>query len=161
MKSPLLLVALLLLTAGCSTVSGSTSGSEAGDGRWRPRPGTAWQWQLTGRIDTSVDVPVYDVDGFDQSKALATIIDGNMGGTGSRTAANAAACAQDVGKFPGYHDVLYENQPEETSDDYAEAAAVDLAALGDERLELVVDVVLAGEGGVAGGREAAGGEAVE
>ncbi|CAM5294404.1 Thioredoxin-like fold domain-containing protein OS=Streptomyces griseorubiginosus OX=67304 GN=AQJ54_11200 PE=4 SV=1 [Streptomyces griseorubiginosus] len=51
---------------------------------------------------------------------LATIIDGNMGGTGSRTAANAAAGAQDAGKFPGYHDVLYENQPEETSDDYAE-----------------------------------------
>ncbi|MFG2725130.1 DsbA family protein [Streptomyces canus] len=51
---------------------------------------------------------------------LATIIDGNMGGTGSRNAANAAACAQDAGKFPAYHDVLYENQPEETSDDYAE-----------------------------------------
>ncbi|MFK4102378.1 DsbA family protein [Streptomyces sp. NPDC019531] len=50
---------------------------------------------------------------------LATIIDGNMGGTGSRNAANAAACAQDAGKFTGYHDVLYENQPAETSDDYA------------------------------------------
>ncbi|MGW0420437.1 thioredoxin domain-containing protein [Streptomyces sp. NPDC003015] len=51
---------------------------------------------------------------------LATIIDGNMGGTGSRNAANAAACAQDAGKFPGYHDVLYENQPEETDDAFAE-----------------------------------------
>ena len=30
---------------------------------------------------------------------LVTIIDGNMGGTGSRNAANAAACAQDAGKF--------------------------------------------------------------
>ncbi|MEU9169438.1 thioredoxin domain-containing protein [Streptomyces sp. NPDC048420] len=51
---------------------------------------------------------------------LATIIDGNMGGTGSRKAANAAACAQDVGKFTGYHDVLYENQPEETDDAFAD-----------------------------------------
>ncbi|PWI18984.1 hypothetical protein DI272_36165 [Streptomyces sp. Act143] len=51
---------------------------------------------------------------------LATIIDGNMGGTGSRTAANAAACAQDAGKFPAYHDVLYENQPAETDDTYAD-----------------------------------------
>jgi protein-disulfide isomerase len=50
---------------------------------------------------------------------LATIIDGNMGGTGSRNAANAAACAQDTGKFPAYHDVLFENQPPETSDDFA------------------------------------------
>lgn len=30
---------------------------------------------------------------------LATIIDGNLGGKGSLRAANAAACAQDVGKF--------------------------------------------------------------
>ncbi|NEB01604.1 thioredoxin domain-containing protein [Streptomyces sp. SID13726] len=53
---------------------------------------------------------------------LATIIDGNMRGTGSRNAANAAACAQDAGKFTGYHDVLYENQPDETDDAYAETS---------------------------------------
>ncbi|MFJ6729175.1 thioredoxin domain-containing protein [Streptomyces sp. NPDC091281] len=59
---------------------------------------------------------------------LATIIDGNMGGSGSRKAANAAACAQDVGKFPEYHDVLYQNQPEETDDAFAENAELfDLA----------------------------------
>jgi protein-disulfide isomerase len=51
---------------------------------------------------------------------LATIIDGNLGGTGSRNAANAAACAQDVGRFTAYHDVLYENQPLETDDAYAQ-----------------------------------------
>lgn len=59
---------------------------------------------------------------------LATIIDGNMGGSGSRTAANAAACAQDADKFPAYHDVLYENQPPETDDAYADnAKLIDLA----------------------------------
>ncbi|MGW1951830.1 DsbA family protein [Streptomyces sp. NPDC001920] len=51
---------------------------------------------------------------------LATIIDGNMGGSGSRNAANAAACAQDVGKFVPYHDVLYRNQPPEIDDAFAE-----------------------------------------
>ncbi|GKQ38115.1 DsbA family protein [Streptomyces sp. A012304] len=51
---------------------------------------------------------------------LVTLIDGNMGGTGSRNAANAAACAQDVGKYPAYHDVLFENQPAETDDAFAE-----------------------------------------
>ena len=30
--------------------------------RWIPKPGTPWQWQLTNPVDTSVDVPVYDVD---------------------------------------------------------------------------------------------------
>ncbi|MER7202892.1 hypothetical protein CG723_06490 [Streptomyces sp. CB01635] len=51
---------------------------------------------------------------------LATLIDKNMGGSGSLRAANAAACAQDAGKFPPYHDVLYENQPSETDDAFAD-----------------------------------------
>jgi protein-disulfide isomerase len=60
---------------------------------------------------------------------LATLIDGNMGGTGSRNAANAAACAQDVGKFPAYHDVLYQNQPPETDDAFAKnSELLELAA---------------------------------
>ncbi|QNE77965.1 thioredoxin domain-containing protein [Streptomyces finlayi] len=47
---------------------------------------------------------------------LATIIDGNLGGSGSLRAANAAACAQDVGEFADYHDVLFANQPAESDD---------------------------------------------
>jgi len=29
---------------------------------WRPRVGDAWQWQLSGELDLSIDVPIYDVD---------------------------------------------------------------------------------------------------
>lgn len=50
---------------------------------------------------------------------LATIIDGNLGGSGSLRAANAAACAQDAGKFPEYHDVLFANQPAESDDAFS------------------------------------------
>ncbi len=32
---------------------------------WQPAPGTTWQWQLTGDIDTSFDVAMYDIDLFD------------------------------------------------------------------------------------------------
>lgn len=32
---------------------------------WRPEPGTTWQWQLTGEIDTSVEAEMFDVDLFD------------------------------------------------------------------------------------------------
>jgi hypothetical protein len=32
---------------------------------WRPAPGTTWQWQLSGTVDTSVDAQVYDIDLFD------------------------------------------------------------------------------------------------
>ncbi|MFE9447675.1 DsbA family protein [Streptomyces sp. NPDC006739] len=53
---------------------------------------------------------------------LVRLIDGNLGGTGSRDAANAAACAQDAGKFRDYHDVLYANQPRETEDAFSDDA---------------------------------------
>jgi hypothetical protein len=47
----------------------ASSAVEADGGRrahWQPRPTTKpWQWQLQGRIDTSVDVPVFDVDGLE------------------------------------------------------------------------------------------------
>ncbi|MEU3819893.1 thioredoxin domain-containing protein [Streptomyces sp. NPDC030392] len=60
---------------------------------------------------------------------LATIIDGNMGGSGSLNAANAAACAQDAGKFSAYHDVLFANQPQEADDAFAQDAKLfELAA---------------------------------
>ncbi|MFI7497333.1 endo alpha-1,4 polygalactosaminidase [Streptomyces sp. NPDC049687] len=68
-RSLLAAASLLLLLTGCTTATDDTpesGGTETGE-RWRPRPGTDWQWQLSGRLDTSVDVPVYDVDGFDQT----------------------------------------------------------------------------------------------
>jgi hypothetical protein len=65
----ILLPVLLLLLAGCQRSSAAPDGGPAGEDRWQPRPGIGWQWQLRGRLDTSVDVPVYDIDGFDQSEA--------------------------------------------------------------------------------------------
>ncbi len=60
---------------------------------------------------------------------LATLIDGNMGGSGSLRAANAAACAQDAGKFTPYHDTLYINQPQETDDAFGDnKKLIELAA---------------------------------
>jgi protein-disulfide isomerase len=47
---------------------------------------------------------------------LVTIIDDNLGGKGSRRAANAAACAEDEGRFRQFHDVLYRHQPPEQKD---------------------------------------------
>ena len=59
-------VAMLLALTACS--EGPTPGKVTANGaRWQPRPGTAWQWQLSGRLDPSVDVPVYDIDGFENS----------------------------------------------------------------------------------------------
>jgi len=37
---------------------------------WRPAPGTTWQWQLSGAIDTSRNVAMYDVDLVDTPAAV-------------------------------------------------------------------------------------------
>jgi len=34
-----------------------------------PKPGVTWQWQLSGKLDTSVDVQMYDIDLFTNSAA--------------------------------------------------------------------------------------------
>ncbi|MFD9323713.1 endo alpha-1,4 polygalactosaminidase [Streptomyces sp. NPDC060053] len=82
MRRPNLLLALLpllaLLLAGCAAAPDDArddersdeAGVETADGKfWQPAPGIDWQWQLSGRLDTAVDVPVYDIDGFDQTAA--------------------------------------------------------------------------------------------
>jgi hypothetical protein len=52
---------------------GGTGGSRVDSGPatgvWRPMPGTTWQWQLTGTIDTSVVAAMYDIDLFDAPQA--------------------------------------------------------------------------------------------
>ena len=45
-------------------------------GRWVPAPGTAWQWQLSGKVDTGVDVPVYDIDGVDNGSDVVGALHG-------------------------------------------------------------------------------------
>jgi hypothetical protein len=57
---------------GCSSSQPAQDGAEVIPPRaaaWL-KPGTAWQWQLSGAVDTSVRVPVYDIDGFENSAAV-------------------------------------------------------------------------------------------
>lgn len=37
--------------------------------RWKPPKKSAWQWQLSGKLNTSVNVPIYDVDLFNTTTA--------------------------------------------------------------------------------------------
>ncbi|MEV4436896.1 endo alpha-1,4 polygalactosaminidase [Streptomyces sp. NPDC049585] len=95
-----LLGVLLLVLASCSSAPGDdedaepegkptatapdaspTAGAPTPSGRpgerWQPRPGTAWQWQLGGKLgeaDTSLDVPVYDIDGFENTAATVAAL---------------------------------------------------------------------------------------
>jgi len=51
--------------ASGSPTTRSPAGATGSDGIWRPAPGTSWQIQYTGSIDTSLDVDVYNLDLYD------------------------------------------------------------------------------------------------
>ncbi|HWO47271.1 MAG TPA: endo alpha-1,4 polygalactosaminidase, partial [Solirubrobacterales bacterium] len=62
--------------------------------RWHPKPTTAaWQWQLQGKIDLSVEAAVYEVDGFEApAKAIAAL----------HRKGRRAICYLDVGSWESY-----------------------------------------------------------
>jgi hypothetical protein len=43
-------------------------------GRWVPKAGESWQYQLTGTVDTKVDASVFDIDGADNSAAVVAAL---------------------------------------------------------------------------------------
>lgn len=44
--------------------------TQSGTDIWQPSPGTSWQWQLSGTIDTSFEVEMYDIDLFDTPQSV-------------------------------------------------------------------------------------------
>jgi hypothetical protein len=56
---------------GIYTPSPGTSVSPGGGAGpwWHPTPELTWQWQLSGRVDLTVDAQVYDIDGTDSRAA--------------------------------------------------------------------------------------------
>ena len=44
---------------------------------WQPAPGVSWQWQLSGTVDTSFDVEMYDIDLFDTPQETIDLLHEN------------------------------------------------------------------------------------
>ena len=42
------------------------------EGCWHPSLNTSWQWQLSGAVDTSLDVQMYDIDGFENGAGVVS-----------------------------------------------------------------------------------------
>ncbi|MEX0991644.1 MAG: endo alpha-1,4 polygalactosaminidase [Actinomycetota bacterium] len=57
-------------TAAVSTPAPRLPAPVACPGCWHPALNTSWQWQLSGTVDTSVDVQMYDIDLFDNAKSV-------------------------------------------------------------------------------------------
>ncbi|MEA2522513.1 MAG: hypothetical protein QOI81_2159 [Actinomycetota bacterium] len=69
-------LALLVLAPQAALASGRARAAErlpspvACAGCWHPELNTSWQWQLGGTVDTSVDVQMYDIDGFENHAGI-------------------------------------------------------------------------------------------
>jgi hypothetical protein len=54
-----------------AVVAGGPARAVAGP-EWVPEPGTSWQWQLSGKIDESVNADVYNIDLFDTPRSVVS-----------------------------------------------------------------------------------------
>ncbi len=73
-----MLIALVLIAAAWMSPTAASARSlpvpVACDGCYAPPLDLMWQWQLQGTIDTTVDASLFDIDGFDSTRALVTTL---------------------------------------------------------------------------------------
>jgi hypothetical protein len=146
----LFVMAALVLAAGC------TSGEDEDDGDKGPPPnwnnwgggckgapegdiatGTTWQWQLTGEVDTSLDVKVYDVDLFNTAQAVIDDLhDAGRFVICYFSAGTWEKWRDDAGKFPrGVLGNTMEDWPDEK---WLDVRAAAVRAIMRERLDVAV-----------------------
>jgi len=69
-----LLIVAAAVAAGCGESRGTLVNTDGGAGSvWRPAPASTWQVQLSGALDTSIDVAIYDIDLDNSASTLATL----------------------------------------------------------------------------------------
>lgn len=88
-------LALLGLVAACGESRGNLVTTDGGPGApWRPAPGSSWQVQLSGALDTSLDVAIYDVDLDATAATLASL----------RAAGRRVICYVSAGTYEPWRD---------------------------------------------------------
>lgn len=77
-------VAVLALLAGCTSANAgirhrprptptpTPTPTTSSTGVWHPAPGTSWQWQITGIVDRTLPVTMYDIDLFDSQPSASS-----------------------------------------------------------------------------------------
>ena len=68
--SVLLLMALVCISCGTGSVESSLPAPISCQTCWHPALKTSWQWQLTGKVDQSYPVVMYDIDLFDNAASV-------------------------------------------------------------------------------------------
>jgi hypothetical protein len=89
------LIVLAFCLSGCSSAATDTAAgrsSAAPAGWWHPHAGLTWQWQLSGTVDTSVNVQVYDIDGDTGASVVAAL----------HAAGRKVICYVDTGSYESF-----------------------------------------------------------
>eukprot|EP00549_Striatella_unipunctata_P019768 CAMPEP_0118699674 /NCGR_PEP_ID=MMETSP0800-20121206/16056_1 /TAXON_ID=210618 ORGANISM="Striatella unipunctata, Strain CCMP2910" /NCGR_SAMPLE_ID=MMETSP0800 /ASSEMBLY_ACC=CAM_ASM_000638 /LENGTH=355 /DNA_ID=CAMNT_0006599969 /DNA_START=94 /DNA_END=1161 /DNA_ORIENTATION=+ len=83
------------------------------DSIWKPKASDrlTWQWQLSGDIDTSFDVDMYDIDLFDVSIETIDFL---------KSEGRIVVCYFSAGSYEGWRDDWREFFPDITDDNYEE-----------------------------------------
>jgi len=67
-----IIVIVFSYSGGGEAASARSENNEALLSIWMPAPGVTWQWQLSGDVDESLSVDVYDIDLFEVDSATVT-----------------------------------------------------------------------------------------
>lgn len=69
-RRALAIAAAVSLSLAVLATGGGVGPADAASAVWVPRPGTTWQWQLSGKVDQTVPAAVYDIDLFDNAASV-------------------------------------------------------------------------------------------
>jgi hypothetical protein len=84
---------LLTTALAALAVIAPAADASAATTRWQPTVGMSWQMQFSGKLDTSVDAQVYDIDGADSTKAQVTAL---------HQAGRKVVCYVDAGSYENW-----------------------------------------------------------
>jgi hypothetical protein len=103
---------------------------------WVPAPGTTWQWQLTGTIDQSKDVQMYDIDLFDATAAVISSLHSKGRVVICYFSSQYEDWRSDASKFSS--DILGANLDDWPGERYVDIRSAKLRKIMTERLDLAV-----------------------
>jgi len=96
-----LFMLLVWMIAGSASVSRATISTSPFGDIWIPSLRTTWQWQLTGKVDQSYDVEMYDIDLFDNDgSVVASLHEKGRKVVCYMSAGSWENWRPDAGKFP-------------------------------------------------------------
>jgi hypothetical protein len=103
---------------------------------WAPAPGTTWQWQLTGSIDQTWDVQMYDIDLFDTSISVINSLHSKGRAVICYFSTQYEDWRPDASKFTS--DVLGNNLDDWPGERFVDIRSSKLRQIMTERLDLAV-----------------------